>query len=166
MRKGQRAHAHKIMSLSARVLSVTFAQKFTTMITSLSAIQLLDIASGMQEWAGYLVTAIASGSISWVTTVKWTRQQAKSDAMKSVQDVYQELMEDLKKDRDAQREENERLTAKIQEYGKRFDELERKCKENERRYLEQEKRLRAMRPLLCSVVSCPNRKSEITITEK
>lgn len=118
-----------------------------------------EITESISEWMGYFATAIASGSISWITTVKWTRQQAKSDAMKSVQDVYQELMEDLKHDRDAQRQENERLTEKLKEYGKRFDELESKCEQNERRYIEQEKRIHALRPLVCSVVSCPNRKN-------
>lgn len=125
----------------------------------LMIIPLAGLAESIGEWMGYFATAIASGSISWITTVKWTRQQAKSDAMKSVQDVYQELMEDLKQDRDAQRQENERLTEKLKEYGKRFDELESKCEQNERRYIEQEKRIHALRPLVCSVVSCPNRKS-------
>ena len=76
-------------------------------------IQPLDAWASANEWIGYMVTALASGSLSWITTVKWTRQQAKSDAMKSVQDVYQELVEDLKRDRDLQREENERLVAKL-----------------------------------------------------
>lgn len=123
-------------------------------------IQPLDVWAAASEWIGYVVTALASGSISWITTAKWTRQQAKSDAMKSVQDVYQELVEDLKHDRDLQREDNERLVAKLKEYGQRFDELETKCNENRQRYIEQEKRIRALRPLVCSVVSCPNRKND------
>lgn len=47
-----------------------------------------------------VISAVGSGSLVWVATAKYTRKQAEADAMKSVQDVYQELIEDLKSDRE------------------------------------------------------------------
>ena len=48
------------------------------------------------EILALIVTAVTSGSLSWLVTIKFTRKQAEADAMKSVQDVYQELIKDLR----------------------------------------------------------------------
>lgn len=70
--------------------------------------------------------------------------------MKSVQEVYQELIEDLKNDR--------------QELKKRFDEVDNKYKEVLQKCNEMEKAIRrnarvmdTMKPFLCGVKNCPNR---------
>lgn len=46
-----------------------------------------------------LVTACCSGSLVWLFTVKYTRKQAQADAMKSVQEVYQTTIQDMKQER-------------------------------------------------------------------
>lgn len=104
----------------------------------------------MNEYIGYLISAVASGSIAWLATIKWTRKQAEADAMESVQNVYQELIEDLKKDREDLRTENITLRTELREMKQRIEELETKCSENARRFEE-------MLPYLCYCKNCPNR---------
>lgn len=51
-----------------------------------------------------LISAIGSGGFVWLFTIKYTRKQAEADAMKSVQDVYQTLVADLKTEREELKE--------------------------------------------------------------
>lgn len=99
-----------------------------------------------------IITALCTGGLTWLFTLRYTRKQAEADAMKSVQEVYQELIEDLKNDR--------------QELKKRFDEVDNKYKEVLQKCNEMEKAIRrnarvmdTMKPFLCGVKNCPNRKS-------
>ena len=87
------------------------------------------------------------------------RWQAEADAMKSVQEVYQELIEDMKNDR-------KELKNAYQEQKKRFDEVDNKYKEVLQKCNEMEKAIKqnarvmdTMKPFLCGVKNCPNRKS-------
>lgn len=60
-----------------------------------------------------IVTSLASGGLVWVFTLKYTRQQAKADAMKSMQDIYQELIADLKSELTETSAENKQLKEQI-----------------------------------------------------
>lgn len=104
----------------------------------------------MNEFLGYLVSAVASGSIAWIATIKWTRKQAEADAMESVQNVYQELIEDLKRDREELKQENAQLREELRNIHSRMVDLENKCNENTRR-------VEDMVPYLCYCKNCPNR---------
>ena len=44
-----------------------------------------------------IITALCTGGLTWLFTLRYTRKQAEADAMKSVQEVYQELIEDVYK---------------------------------------------------------------------
>ena len=99
-----------------------------------------------------VVTAFCTGGLTWLFTLRYTRKQAEADAMKSVQEVYQKLIEDLKSDR--------------QDLKKRFDELDNKYKEVLHKCNEMEKEIRqnyrvmdTMKPFLCGVKGCLQRKS-------
>ena len=46
-----------------------------------------------------IITALCTGGLTWLFTLRYTRKQAEADAMKSVQEVYQGLIEDMKNDR-------------------------------------------------------------------
>ena len=41
-----------------------------------------------------IITALCTGGLTWLFTLRYTRKQAEADAMKSVQEVYQGLIED------------------------------------------------------------------------
>ncbi|MCA6042157.1 hypothetical protein KFX61_15160 [Bacteroides thetaiotaomicron] len=99
-----------------------------------------------------IITALCTGGLTWLFTLRYTRKQAEADAMKSVQEVYQGLIEDLKNDR--------------QELKKRFDEVDNKYKEVLQKCNEMEKAIRrntramdTMKPFLCGVKNCPHRES-------
>jgi len=77
----------------------------------------------MNEYIGYLVSAFATGSLTWLATVKFTRQQAKADAMKSIQDVYQELIDDLRNTHAKDLEEKDSLRSMINEQGEQIRKL-------------------------------------------
>lgn len=68
----------------------------------------------MMDVITIIVTAVCSGSLSWLFTLRYTRQQAKTDAMKSVQDVYQELIEDLRADRSSLRDKISDMEKQLQ----------------------------------------------------
>lgn len=116
------------------------------------------------EWVGYIITALTTGSVGWIASVKYNRQQAKADAMKSVQDVYQELVADLKNDREELKAENAELResmhkmeekmAKMQE---EMHKLTKRCSENESKLLAADKKFIAIQPMICTVPDCPGR---------
>lgn len=79
-----------------------------------------------------LVTLVTSSGLTALITSRSVRQRAKADAMKAVQDVYQETINDLRQDRQLQREEFERqvssLKTDIGALQKEVDELKKlKC---------------------------------------
>ena len=98
----------------------------------------------MNEIWTILITAVTSGGLGWIFTARWTRKQAEADAMKSVQEVYQEMIDDLRKDRQS-------LKMKVEELERQVAGLESEVKRNT-------VALNAMKPFLCYVEGCPNRK--------
>ena len=98
----------------------------------------------MNEIWTILITAITSGGLGWIFTARWTRKQAEADAMKSVQEVYQEMIDDLRKDRQS-------LKMKVEELERQVAGLESEVKRNAAA-------LNALKPFLCYVENCPNRK--------
>lgn len=83
-----------------------------------------------------IVSSLCTGGLTWLFTLKYTRKQAEADAMLSVQNVYQQIIEDLKTDR-AELKEN-------------IKELALKVSENERE-------IKAMKPSLCGRKGCNQR---------
>ena len=98
----------------------------------------------MNELWTILITAVTSGGLGWVFTARWTRKQAQADAMRSVQEVYQEMIDDLRKDRQS-------LKMKVEELERQVAVLESEVRKNALA-------LNAMKPFVCYVENCPNRK--------
>ena len=83
-------------------------------------------------------------------TWRWQRKKAKAeaktaeaDAAKELQDVYQQLIQDIKTDRDDLR--------------KRQDELEESVRSLQREVARYGRMVANMRPFLCGRTNCPNR---------
>lgn len=130
---------HFFMSFSSRLFLLTF-------------VETIKIRNMTETIITAVVTAFCTGGLTWLFTLRYTRKQAEADAMKSVQEVYQKLIEDLKSDR--------------QDLKKRFDELDNKYKEVLHKCNEMEKAIRqnsrvmdTMKPFLCGVKGCLQRKS-------
>lgn len=49
---------------------------------------------------------ISGGGLATLFTIKYTRKTAQADAMKAVQDVYQETIQDLRSDKEIMKQEN------------------------------------------------------------
>jgi hypothetical protein len=63
---------------------------------------------------GCLGMAIGGGGI-WLFTIKSTREKARAEAMKEVQDVYQETIIDLREDKRILKEEKDILIVEVNE---------------------------------------------------
>lgn len=97
--------------------------------------------------------------------------QAETTAVKEVQDVYQQLITDIKTDRDEQKayinelkEDRRHLRDDRDELRKRQDELEEQVRSLQRDVARNGRQVESMRPLLCGLIGCKNRKP-VTITE-
>lgn len=89
---------------------------------------------------------ISGGGLATVLTVKYTRKTAQADAMKAVQDVYQETIQDLRADKDLMKKENHEMRNQISN-------LEKIVKQNS-------KDIRSLKTFKCVVMDCKLRKKE------
>lgn len=60
-----------------------------------------------------LLLFISGGGLATVFTVKYTRKTAQANAMKAVQDVYQETIKDLREDKELIKKENSEMRLHI-----------------------------------------------------
>jgi hypothetical protein len=60
-----------------------------------------------------LLLFISGGGLATVFTIKYTRKTAQADAMKAVQDVYQETIRDLRSDKELIKQENKELRDQV-----------------------------------------------------
>lgn len=106
-------------------------------------------------------------------TWRWQRRRAKAeaktaeaDAAKEWQDVYQQLIEDIKTDRDEQKQyiaelkdDRQHLRRDRDDLRKRQDELEEAVRSLQLDVARTNRLVEMMRPLLCGLAGeCPNRK--------
>jgi len=87
-----------------------------------------------------VVTLLTSSGVTVLITSRSIRQKAKADAMQSVQEVYQETINDLRQDRQLQREEFERQVTDLK------SDIESLHREVE-----------GLKKLKCYNLQCPNR---------
>lgn len=83
-----------------------------------------------------VISSICTCGITWLFTLKYTMKQAEADAMLSVQNVYQQIIEDLKTDRVELKENIKELALKVSE---------------------NEREIKAMKPNLCGRKACTQR---------
>lgn len=102
---------------------------------------------------------------------KATTHQAEAEAMsaennatKEVQDIYQELIEDIKRDRDEQKayitelkDDRQHLRLERDELRDRIDETDKRVRELQVQVTKNEKMVESMRPFMCGRMGCPNR---------
>lgn len=82
---------------------------------------------------------------------KWQSRKAKAEAEKEEQGYYQQMMEDIARDRDYYKQERDEYRRTIKDYDARIDQLERAVARNGRM-------VEAMRPFMCADLSCKLRK--------
>lgn len=98
-------------------------------------------------------------------------EQAEASAAKELQDIYQQLIADVKTDRDEQKsyiqelkEDRRHLREERNAQAKRQDEMEEKIRSLQQTVARNGRMVEAMRPFLCGRTECRNRQS-ISITE-
>ena len=128
----------------------------------------MDWLTNITDW----LSLIFGGSIISIVTWRFARQKAaaeakeaeakakqaeaeakkvEAEAMKEKQDYYQQMADDLAKDRDYYKGERDEMRLTIKKYDERMDQLER----NQAR---QGRMIESMRPFLCADLSCKLRK--------
>ena len=106
-----------------------------------------------------IIQLIAGGGllslITAIVTMKFTRKQAEASAMKEMQDVYQQLIIDLRADKEAMKQEKgeseKKMLTKLSDMELKLNEMEKKVNENNRQIVE----LKAMK---CTNLTCQIRK--------
>lgn len=133
------------------------------------------------DWGTVIVsvlTLLLGGGVGWLFTIRQMRrkadgeaQQVIADSWKSVQDVYQQTiqdlnsyMEDIRNDRNHLREERDQQRAENDELRKRYIEMEEQIMELKKVVARQGRKIEALAPFLCGIVGCMNR-SKVEIME-
>lgn len=88
-------------------------------------------SNAMNDLLILIASNLCTGSLSWLFTLKYSKQQAEATAMEQVQKIYQTLVSDIKEDRDALRADRELLKQQVQDMEKRIAELEATVTKNE-----------------------------------
>lgn len=111
----------------------------------------------IMEWISMILTALASGGLAGFGSLWYAKRrskaeaaQAESEAAKSWQDVYQEMIEDLRSSRNEQQEQNNLLRSKVEELEDRILNLKEEVEQNARK-------LAWLAPLTCCVKNCKDR---------
>ena len=124
------------------------------------------------EWflnnIGDIMSLVFGGSLISIVTWRFARRRAEAEAKKAEaeakqaeaeakqkeaeaqeakQDYYQQMMEDLAKDRDYYKQERNDLRQTIKSYDERIDDLERKVARNGRI-------VESLRPFICTDLKC------------
>jgi len=93
-----------------------------------------------------ILSFIVGGGLSAFLSIKYTRKTAQADAMKAVQDVYQETIQDLRSDKEIIKKENLEMKEQISE-------LENKVKQNSIDIEE-------LKSYKCVLIDCKKRKRQ------
>lgn len=101
-----------------------------------------------------IATLLLGSSGGAFFTWKWIRRksqaeasQAENEALKGKQDYYQQMMDDIAKDRDYYKKERDCMRDTIKSYDARIDDLERKVARNGRM-------VESLRPFICTDLNC------------
>lgn len=123
---------------------------------------------------------LGGGSVGGLLTWKFTRRKekaqavmAEADAAKELQDVYQQLINDVKADRDEQKayiselkEDRKHLRAERDDLRKRQDELEATVRDLQADVARNGRMVEMLRPFLCGRPKCPDRVAVTVSPEK
>lgn len=118
-----------------------------------------------------LIGALAGGGLTGLFAWRANRRKAEgeatqteADAMRAVQDVYQQTIADLQRynsdlrsDRDHLREDRNEMRRENEELRKRQNELDEKVRQLEHDVARNGRMVASLRPFLCGRLDCPNR---------
>lgn len=134
--------------------------------------------SGDISLAEVLGLLLGGGGIGYILTIKYAIKQAKSqasqaesEATKSVQDVYQELITDVRSDREEQkqyiaelkedrnhlRNDRDELRRENEKMRKTTEAIQDEFSDMKRELARQGRKLEIITPFLCSRISCEDR---------
>ena len=101
-----------------------------------------------------ILSLLFGGSVISIVTWRYARRkaeaeakQAEAEAKKGDQDYYQQMMDDIAKDRDYYKKERDCMRDTIKSYDARIDDLERKVARNGRM-------VESLRPFICTDLNC------------
>lgn len=97
-----------------------------------------------------LVTMVTGGGLGGLITARYTRKQAKNEAEKGMQEIYQQMIDNLMEDRNFYQSQTEQLREQIADLNRKVDRLESEVRENR-------KTMREWQPNLCGRHPCPQR---------
>lgn len=125
----------------------------------------------VDTWIAIIGLFLGGGGIGTFFTWRYTRRKEKAEAesaettaAKELQDIYQQLIDDVKKDRDEQKtyigelkEDRRHLREERDELRNRQDKTEEEVRELRKIQARQGMQIEAMRPFLCYDTKCKKR---------
>ena len=105
-----------------------------------------------------LTFILGGGLLTFVTgfaTLKYNKKQAEAKALSAVQDVYQELIADLRADKEAMKRDK---TESENRWLLRIENLEKNQLEQDKKIADNEKEIVDLKRFKCITLSCNNRK--------
>lgn len=119
---------------------------------------------GIDTWIAIIGLLLGGGGIGTFFTWKYTKRKEKAEADTAVQDVYQQLIADIKTDRDEQKayilelkEDRRHLREERDELRNRQDKLEDDIFQLKRQVARNGRMVECLRPLVCGRRGCPDR---------
>lgn len=111
-----------------------------------------------------ILTLLAGGGLGWIFTLTATRKKADAEAMASVQDVYQQAIDDingycntLRNDRNELRADRDEMRMKNKELEKKVEALQGEINAVNKEMSILRRDVDALRPFLCSRPTCDRR---------
>lgn len=119
-----------------------------------------------------IVTALGGfEAIKYFINRKSERRKSDAEAAKEVQDVYQQMIADVKGDREEQRayieelkDSRKHLREECEELRQRIDDTDKVVRELQKEVAHNARMVESLRPFICGFLGCKNRKF-VTISE-
>lgn len=119
-----------------------------------------------------IVTALGGfEAIKYFINRKSERRKSDAEAAKEVQDVYQQMIADVKGDREEQRayieelkDSRKHLREECEELRQRIDDTDKVVRELQKEVARNARMVESLRPFMCGYLGCKNRKF-VTISE-
>lgn len=108
-----------------------------------------------QQLLAFILGGSFLSTITGFVTLKYTKKQAEAKALSSVQDVYQELIADLRADKLAMKKDKEESETR---WATRIEKLENNQQAQDKKIADNEKEIADLKRFKCINLSCNNRK--------
>lgn len=109
-----------------------------------------------QQLLAFILGGSFLSTITGFVTLKYTKKQAEAKALSSVQDVYQELIADLRADKEAMKKDKVESETR---WTIRIEKLESNQQSQDKKIADNEKEIADLKRFKCINLSCNNRKS-------